>query len=585
MSYYLSVLKDSPSGFWKLDEVSGSVAYDSSGCGNNGSYIGSLSYTKMPLVSGGKHSSIIDNNNYIEFQITKDFSGLSGVGGFGTSETSDNDFSLEIWFHPKNITNETAIFADDGGVGIYWDNGNLIFKIENETIEYSVANYNRRIHAVVIYSVNNMRMFIDGVLVKSKDISINFTNQELIFKCGPANLSESFIIDAPAIYRYALSPDKILNHYLDAFTNTPENIVIPKLGELLKGSEKYQEISTKFVFPAQKDWAYFSNDDLEYNPSSNSIYLKSTSSTGSFTEELVLNIRKDYVSSKIEWMASSGVSVQISSTGEAGTWQNCINGSSLPSFTQGSTFSDNKVIYMKINFDSTNSQKYIPELYYLKVYFYTEKKVYAHNGGSIISISQPTTGNTWDIDISNNDNNILNRVEDNGIRPKDSAFFVETKSEVKNIEFIFTPKSITSGYLFFNKTNGIEYSLYIDSSGNIIKTNISGFYINGQDLSLINNISDYVMIEEPNYILISLPSSVNGSLWLNGKQDAGVRSGVLDDNLYQNIAIYKSDTVDHEEHYNMYIGKVSAYASDSVISLTDDYIKTYSRDKILINNI
>jgi hypothetical protein len=93
------------------------------------------------------------------------------------------------------------------------------------------------------------------------------------------------------------------------------------------------------------------------------------------------------------------------------------------------------------------------------------------------------------------------------------------------------------------------------------------------------------MIEEPNYVLISLPSSVNGSLWLNGKQDAGVRSGVLDDNLYQNIAIYKSDTVDHEEHYNMYIGKVSAYASDSVISLTDDYVKTYSRDKILVNNI
>ena len=40
MSYYLSVIKDHPSGFWKLDESSGFTAYDSSGCGNNGTYLG-----------------------------------------------------------------------------------------------------------------------------------------------------------------------------------------------------------------------------------------------------------------------------------------------------------------------------------------------------------------------------------------------------------------------------------------------------------------------------------------------------------------------------------------------------------------
>jgi hypothetical protein len=34
MSYYLAVVKDSPLAFWKMDESSGSVVFDSSGNGN-----------------------------------------------------------------------------------------------------------------------------------------------------------------------------------------------------------------------------------------------------------------------------------------------------------------------------------------------------------------------------------------------------------------------------------------------------------------------------------------------------------------------------------------------------------------------
>ena len=73
MSYHLSVIKDSPIGLWKLDESSGSIAYDISGCGNNGSYIGQISKSGMPIVSGGLHSNKIDNLNYLQFTLSKDF--------------------------------------------------------------------------------------------------------------------------------------------------------------------------------------------------------------------------------------------------------------------------------------------------------------------------------------------------------------------------------------------------------------------------------------------------------------------------------------------------------------------------------
>ena len=109
MSYYLSTIKDSPIGLWKLDETTGSIAYDSSGCDNNAQYIGEISVSAMPIVSGGRHSNIIDSSSYIEFQITKDFSGTTGTGGFGTASTYDNDFTIEAWFHPKTVTSLTPI--------------------------------------------------------------------------------------------------------------------------------------------------------------------------------------------------------------------------------------------------------------------------------------------------------------------------------------------------------------------------------------------------------------------------------------------------------------------------------------------
>jgi hypothetical protein len=204
MSYYLSVIKDNPSGFWKLDEISGTVAYDSSGCGNHGSYMGSVLNTSMPIVSGGSSATKITDSDYLEFSVTKDFSGVGGIGGFGTVKTSDNDFSLEVWFHPKNLTTLTPILADSSGLGIYWDNGNIVFKLENQEIYYSVPNPNRSLHVVAVYSVKSMSLYLNGTLVASKSISkINFTNESLLFSCGPTDINKHFIVDAPAIYRYS----------------------------------------------------------------------------------------------------------------------------------------------------------------------------------------------------------------------------------------------------------------------------------------------------------------------------------------------------------------------------------------------
>ncbi len=67
MSYQLKVIKDYPIGFWPLDESSGSTAADISGCGNNGTYVGSPAANMLPLVPGGISGTRITNTAYATF--------------------------------------------------------------------------------------------------------------------------------------------------------------------------------------------------------------------------------------------------------------------------------------------------------------------------------------------------------------------------------------------------------------------------------------------------------------------------------------------------------------------------------------
>lgn len=587
MSYYLSAIKDSPIGLWKLDESSGQVAYDISGCNNHGSYVGQIVKLGMPVVSGGEHSNKIDSSNYIQFTLSKDFSGTAGTGGFATADTSDNDFTFESWFHPKTLTSFTPILADSSGIGLYWDNGNIVFKLESTRIDYSVPNPNRVMHVVGVYSVRAMSLYVDGVLVASQEVSIKFTNTSVVLSSGPSASGEYFLIDSPAVYRYALSQDSIMSHYNNLFLNTDDQISSPELGSLFKASDRYQTIETTYSYPEQEKWEslIYNNNNLSYNSINNSIYLNSGDSSGEFVEDMVLSIAKDYISSRIDWVASSGVSIYVSETSASGPWTICSNGSSIPGFTQGSNFSSNKILYFRIVFESSDSDLYIPELYSLKFYFYSEKKLYASSAGNIISTSQPTSGSSWDIDISKDNYPVRTRVYNNGIRPNSSAFFIDLVGECGNIEMIFTPKSLSSGYLLFNKTGLVETYISWAVGGGITKSNISNIYINGQDASSATNISSYLYIDEPNYILIKPASDISGQVWLNGKHLLGVRSGVLDNNLYQNITVYSSNAVNHQEHYELYIGKSSAVADGSSIVMTEEPIKTYSRDRVVFQII
>jgi hypothetical protein len=430
-----------------------------------------------------------------------------------------------------------------------------------------------------------MKLYVDGSLVAYKKISkIIFTNQTLEIKSGPAASGKYFLVDAPAAYRYALTDTQIKSHYESTVINSSVQVVTGSFGELFKSTIQHQSSPDKFMYPVQKDWSYFLNDNLIYRESSNSVYLNPSFSSGEFVEEIFLISWKEYISSKIEWFGGSGISVYVSSVSETGPWTQCENGAGIPGMTLGETFPDTSVLFFKVVFTSTDTSIYLPELYYLGIFLYEDKKLYSHNGESFISVSAPSVGNSWDIDISNREYSLLSRSYDNGIRSKGAGFYIETENSIKSIEMVVTPVSLSSGYLFYNKTNSLESSLSWNSSGVISKANIAGVYLNGQDISSATNISSYINTDEPNYILVKMSAPISGQIWINTKSENSVRSGTLPNNVYNTISIYNNSDINHLDHYLLYIGQNINYIYDSGFTVTEKAVDVYSEDWVSINN-
>jgi len=255
MSYQLKVIKDYPIGFWPLDESSGTTAADISGCGNNATYVGSPAANMLPIIPGGGSGTKITNTAYITVPTSKDFYGSAVSNGLANKYSSDNDFTLELWISPSiQSTNVTTLFADTtDGIGLYWEKGDIIFKVSaTEQIRWALTYSKKAMHVVGVYSVNSISLYIDGTQVGLKTIDPNFkfTNTSLDLQIGPtSDAGDSFVVDAPAVYRYGLNSAAITRHYNDAnYYIQPIHVVNPEDGVLFSCSDRAKKIDFGYTY-------------------------------------------------------------------------------------------------------------------------------------------------------------------------------------------------------------------------------------------------------------------------------------------------------------------------------------------------
>ena len=581
MTYQLKVIRDYPIGFWPLDESSGTNATDISGCGNDATYVGSPATNMLPIIPGGGSGTKITNTSYITIPTSKDFYGSDVSNGLANKYSSDNDFTLELWISPQiESSNITTLFADTtNGIGLYWENGDIVFKISNtEQIRWALTYSKKAFHLVGVYSVNSISLYIDGTEIAVKKIEPNFkfTNTSLNLQIGPTSDSQdSFIVDAPAVYRYGLKKTAIAKHYLDAnYYIQPIHVVNPEAGVLFSCSDRTKKINFSYTYGIDKQLKDFINSDTYYD--SNGKYLAfiptDTSDPKSFTinDFLFIPMESGLTDSKIEWRNELGITVETSIDGIS--YLPCVNGESIPQYKKGG-FDTSGLLYIRITMNTSDASKFLPRLSYFSIRFYDESKIYADNHNSYIdSENQFAVG-------SLNYSPILRHYA-NGIRPNSGyGFKINTELNINTIEMIFTPKTTGANTLFYDPVTGTKYAW--NGSGTVSKASISKVYVNGVDKTSQTNISNFLVAGEPCHIILVLSSAVTGALQFNYQTSGGP------DNLYNNIAIYnRSLTQDNAAtHFDLYCGRPATTVTDPAISLTELPPVYYDNDWIVLQSI
>ena len=589
MSYQLKVIKDYPIGFWPLDESSGTIASDVSGCGNSGTYSGGLTTGLIPLVSGGANGSLITNTKYITLPVTKDYYGSTADGGFADSNSSDNEFSLEVWIYPKITTSGlTTIFADSTkNVGIFYEKGNIVFKLEAERLDYTLSNISQSHHIVATYSISEMSLYVDGKFATSKPLNnYKFTNETITLKLGPtSNASDSFIVDAPAVYRYALGLDKIIEHFNYSGTTSPFQVSYPSGGTLFEIYDDSVSKQFNFAYPANKPLEIFASEDLVYNTEEKCLEIKKTASAASKSVVVVdaigIPAGFDLDSSKIEWNGDNGVSVRTSTDGS--TWQACVNGGAIPQFRLGS-FSSERTLYLEITFTSSDTTKFIPRLYSLLLCFYKDQILYSISNPDYIYTIEGTAGFTSkDITLGRVAYPILSRQKLNGLTTAGgSGFKINTAESIRTIEFFLTLSDLTSNSILSSTANGdfVSAGYSWAANGTITKSNISAIYVNGVDKTSQTNISSVFTANELYHVLIVTNGAITGEVLFNHKSTGGPSS------LYQYISYYPAtfSAPMALSNYNMHIGRSATIADDSSMTLTENSVEFYDNDWIVLQN-
>jgi hypothetical protein len=581
MSYQLKVIKDHPIGFWPLDESSGSTAVDSSGCGNNATYVGSPALNILPLVSGGISGTKITNTAYITVPVTKDYYGAAVGAGFATSYTSDNDFTMEVFIN-ASIESSSAVrlFGDTANnIGLFWDRGHIVFKISAGEYVISPLNYSKKVlHLVGKYTGESIELYIDGVSVAFKSVSgYKFANTTLNLQIGPTTVSgDEFTVDAPAIYRYSLSDKTIIRHYVNAnVTSSAIQVAYPDEGVLYTGSDANIKSVFDYSYPVNKPWTYWLTEDTYFDLVEKSIGFNETETVVAksfvINDFFVVPSGLNLVTSKVEWRNDLGITVETSTDGT--NYSSCTNGQPLPQYTKDA-FHSSRNVYLRITMSTTDASKYLPTLSFFCIAFYSNKDIFADNFGDKITSST-------EYYLGSLNYPILSRNYTNGIRPKNATGFnINTLSSIKSVEMFFTPLTLAANTLFY-ASNPSATRLAWNGSGTVSKANIAKIYVNNIDVTNQTDVNTYLVAEEPHHVVIVFTTPVTGSLQLNYESSGGPS------NLYKNITTYEKELTAGivDTHYDLYTGKSVSSVTEPAITLTESNVIAYNNDWIVLQSV
>lgn len=217
--YSDAILQDNPFIYWKLDETSGStIAVDSSGNSNNGTYSSGLTFEQTSLVVGDAGTSILktSNNGYV---YTSAFAGITVK-------------AMEAWFTTSSIVNNAAIASihqasnarvilvtnSANRLSVYsGSSGSIVMYQDDASLELD-----QTYHCVLFYNSSDDKtyMMLNGVM-QSSYVSGNLMAQvaSVIFYAAAYNYGSIYsylrgYLDEMSFYTDEVSESRFARHYV-----------------------------------------------------------------------------------------------------------------------------------------------------------------------------------------------------------------------------------------------------------------------------------------------------------------------------------------------------------------------------------
>lgn len=579
MSYKSAVLADSPSFFYLMDDTSSTIE-DSSPFNLDGSFTGSREANLLPLTTGCIYATKVSNLNYASYPELTDI---------GTVGNDYNAFSIECWFKPFGLeaADILPIVADPiENIGLFWDKTSIVFSVDHTEIRYHLLDPYSVIHAVGVYSINSIELYINGQMVSSvPSSSSKFTAESINFKSQPT--SGSLLINSVSLYKYSINGNRINTHYVYGNSIPSIHVVAPKNGHLFELFDNGISKQYSFSYPGNKNFSYFATDTLFYDDVKES--LKIAQGVGDpqsvvFEDTIAIPSGLTIDDSYIEWDGGDLVSVETSLDGDA--YLSCTNGRSIPQYTIGDTeFATERFLYIRVTLETSDDSKYNPEITYLTLRFYNNQKIYASNYPSYFSkIEGDSNVTSLEVDLGSKLYPVLSRNSLNGAKTvQDSGFTITTDMLVRTLEFFYTPHALTDSGLVSSVADTSYFASNYSwrNSGTISKSNISAIYVNGVDKTTETSVSNVFKVNQLHHVVITYSEPISDVIKFNHSIYGAVEA------IFQNIATYETEfgQSDVEDNLNTYTGNSIALIEDATLSLTETSVKAYNNDWIVIQNV
>jgi Concanavalin A-like lectin/glucanases superfamily len=202
--YRSTVLEDSPSLFWELNETSGTVANDISGGSNNGTINGGSTLDQAGPFGIAKSVQFNGSNAYIQ----------------RTYFSQNSDYAIELWWNPQSI-GSTYLVAYNGnpgttGYGLYVYSNQLIGLRGGLSFDYTgyVPTLNQWIYLVMARSSSTETIYVNGTSVLSGSGTSNTV--DTAFAIAGASATAGYcpcFVSNVAFYSHNLSSARVAAHY------------------------------------------------------------------------------------------------------------------------------------------------------------------------------------------------------------------------------------------------------------------------------------------------------------------------------------------------------------------------------------